>query len=302
METVRELIIIPDSKQVNIPIFKRKLHEEEGHAIGIKEFSDQHNLGITHEELEIEKDNYHDMKWYIEMTKLGHLVIQKDENINIYLPPIITEEQYRYLAERKNEFYKYKGSIHAYSIYKENDMFYENELMIKNEKTKLEILYQEIDKKYIPNTDSFILVIPNEEELLIENGIYFQEFDTNIGHAKMLQVFCMRYLLPIKSISIVGNDWGLKMSKQGILVATREKERIYFFIPENLSDNQKKWLINNKESLYSYEELEAVIWLDEYNYRIIYKDEDHPYRKEIPELIDEIYKEINKKQKKLERG
>jgi len=305
MQIIRETIVIPDEKQINTPIFKKELEVYEPHGLGIVEFSSEYNLNQYYEKFGLTDDNYYDLNWFIRTVQLGHLVIQKDEDIIVYLPPVITEQQYSYLLERKNEFSKYGKNLYAYSLCYDDGIFFEsgiNTLMKQTETNKIELLYQEVRKKYIPNTDSFVLVIPNESDFIIENGIYFQEFDTNIGHANMLQVFCMLNLISITSLGITGEDWGRPLAKNGFFVVTREKERIYLFIPKTLSFNQKNWLMNNKKMLYNFEELEALIYQEDGSYREIFKAEQHPIYKTVTELIDEIYEEINYKQKIMKRG
>ena len=255
MKTIREVIIIPDEKQIDIPIYKKELEIYESHGSGVYDFGYEYGLNDYYEKLGLTEDECYDLNWFIRTAELGHLVIQKDEDIIIYLPPTITEQQYRYLLERKNEFSKYDQNIYAYSLCYNDGIFFEsgiNTLMKQPITNKVELLYQEVRKKYIPNTDSFILVVPNENDLVIENGIYFKEFDTNIGHANMLQVFCMLNLIPFKSLGITGEDWARPLAKNGFLVVTREKENIYLFIPipSTLSLNQKNWLNNNKKMLY----------------------------------------------------
>lgn len=304
MEITRETIIIPDEKQINIPIYNKKLNENEAHGLGIKDFSDKYNLGLTCQKLGLQENDYHDIKWFTETSKLGHLVIQKDENIIIYLPPVITEQQYRYLLEKKLEFYKYKNNVYAISIYYEDEKFYENginNLMMEYEENKIEVLYQEIDKKYIPNKDSFILIVPDEEKLVIDNGIYFQEFDTNIGHAKMFQLFCMLHMIPIKLPEITGNPWAKELANNGFLVVKREKDEIYVFIPRNLSINQDRWLSENKEYLSTFQHLEAGIYLEDGSYKEKFPNENHPRYKTVLELVNEIYEEVDKKRKNMKR-
>lgn len=297
MEITRKIIIIPNETIINIPTYNRNLNEDETYGLGLKEFSDKYNLGLK-------ENDYHDINCFTEMAKQGYLIIRQDENIFVYLPPIITEQQYRYLLERKNDFYKYKNNIYAHSIYYEDGNFYENglnNLMMEHKEIKVEMLYNEIDKKYIPNKDSFILIIPDEEQLQIENGIYFKEFDTNIGHANMLQVFCMLHFLPIKVPDITGNPWAKELARNGHFVAKREKDELYLSIPRSLSNNQRKWLLENKGFISSFGQLEAGIYLEDGKYREIFKDEEHPIRKTVLELTEEIYDEINNKKTKMKR-
>lgn len=223
----------------------------------------------------------------------NNIVIGINELITVYLPSVINEEQYRYLLERKIEFYNLKKDINLIS---------KSPTEIKNLKfnyTQIEELYNEISKNYIPNKDSFILIVPNEKDLVIENGIYFEEFDTNIGHAKMFQVFCMAHMIPIKCPDITGNPWAKELAKNGFLVAKKEKDEIYLFIPKELSINQNNWLDNNKNFLTNFNLLEAGIYMDNGSFKEIFKYYEYPKQKTVTELVTDIYEEIeNKKIKK----
>lgn len=245
---------------------------------------------------ELNNDEYNN--YCIELAKSNNLSVVSTNDTTIYLPSIITEEQYRYLLERKIALYRDKKTINVVSILPNNEI---KNIVFQYDDNQLEKVYQEISKNYIPNNDSFILIVPNENKLVIENGIYFKEFDTNIGNAKMFQLFCMLYMIPIKVPEITGNPWAKELANNSFLVVKREKDEIYTFIPKDLSVNQYNWLINNKEFLSSFDQLEAAIYLNNGGYKEVFKDEEYGKRKIVLELIDEIYQEVELKKESIKK-
>ena len=146
----REIIIVPDENKINLKIYQKVLKNHESHGLEIKRFSDQYNLGLTCQSLNLPENDYHDIHWYFELTKMGHLVIQKDQYMILYLPPTITLQQYQYLLSYKDEITNYKKDVHVFSIYYEQGIFYENnidELLMEYDQFPIEILYNEINKK-----------------------------------------------------------------------------------------------------------------------------------------------------------
>ena len=112
--------------------------------------------------------------------------------------------------------------------------------------------------------DSSILIIPNEEELVIEpHGIYAEKFDYLVSdHAKKYRTFCEKYLpqfvLPDRAI---GPDYGKLLAKFGHLSCIGSIEFNELYLPAELSCHQKEWLRDNFMDLFSSCYLETSIWV-----------------------------------------
>ncbi len=59
----REMIIIPDETQINLPIYRKELLlKEERHGHVVKDFSDIYHLGLTFETVQVGEENYNGLK------------------------------------------------------------------------------------------------------------------------------------------------------------------------------------------------------------------------------------------------
>lgn len=267
MDNIRQTVIIPDENKIKEGIYLRQLTNSEAHGLGVYEFSNKYNLGLSCKSLGLADNDFHDIHWFIELTKMGHLVIQKDEDIVIYIPPIVTKNQYRYLIENRFAFQNYGGKIHVISLIYENGSFYEDSMgkvIEEYESTPFNLLYDRIRQKYIPSNDSYTLIIPNENDFKIENGLFLKEFDSNTlrGHGEIYKDFCRLYNLDISLDSTSGYLWGLELSNRGMLSVTRENDEIYLFIPEKISHNQLGWFVNRKDYLSDFNIIEADILIN----------------------------------------
>lgn len=289
MELKKELIIIPDEKQIKKLVYNRKLEQDEPYSLGIKEFSDKHNLGLT--------ESSNNNSSFIEIAKLGHLVIQKDETITLYIPLVLTKNQYRFLKENKKNIQEYGTNIHVVSLSYENGNFYQDNLIHSDENNQIDILFQELRKKYIPNNDSYVLIIPDEQELPIKDGSYYQEFDSNIldGHGNIFQLFCMLNQIMINIPNDGGYFWGKELANRNIMSVQKEDNEIYIFIPRKLSKNQYQWFEGKEDYLMSFELLEAGVYKDDGSYQEIFQNEPTKTQKTKLDLINEIYEHVNAK-------
>lgn len=120
----REMIIVPNETIVPLPEYRKELTtKEDRHGKPVKEFSDKYQLGLTFQNVGVEEGNYNGYMWSIAIAKLGHVAIQKDEDIIFYLPDTMTVNQYHYLKSHKKEFSIYKNNMSIVSIYMEDDKF-----------------------------------------------------------------------------------------------------------------------------------------------------------------------------------
>ena len=298
----REIIVIPNETKIASSYYRKELRTDEPHGSGIKRFSDIHNLGLSIESLGLRENDYNDMKWYTETAKLGHLVIQKDEDIIFYIPPVLTKQQYRFLIENKTQIKNFNHRIHAFSIFEENGTFYHDgldELLQEYENDQVEVLYKALREKYIPVNNSSVIIIPNEEELSIEDGIYEKEFDSNLlnGHGDIYREFCKEYNL-LEANSSFGFEWGQKLAYLGIMSITNEDNEIYLYIPKKLSSTQYEWLVSNKDKLINSSLLEAVIYLEYDKKEYVYSEHLNPTEEEKIKLVERIFDYIEENKKR----
>lgn len=119
----REMIIIPNETIVPLLEYRKELTQDERHGKPVKEFSDKYQLELTFQNIGVEEGNYNGYMWSIAITKLGHVAIQKDDNVILYLPDAITKNQYDYLKNHKKEFSIYKNNMSIVNISIENNKF-----------------------------------------------------------------------------------------------------------------------------------------------------------------------------------
>lgn len=170
----------------------------------------------------------------IELIKSNHLVVEKvDNNIILYLPQTISFEQFQYLLLKKEEFKNYEQNIRIYSVEKEK--YLEN---------TIDSLYEEIKTK--AQTKKNIVIIPNEEELEIPNGIYYDSFSVTERHAEKLDVFCKQYNIGITvEEDTIGHEVSLQLANFGHFAINGEEKNIVFYIPNQVSNNQLEWFKKN---------------------------------------------------------
>lgn len=280
--------IIPDENRVKLPFYN-----------GIIENSEPSNKIVKDFILNYDKQVIKDLKdssiidWFIETVKSGHLIIQSDNEITFYLPPVVTRQQYQYIIENKHSFYGYDISI--ISVYSKDNKYYTTDFQShSSSKDNVQILMDECRKKYISNNNSYVMVIPNENDLVIDNGYFIKEFDSNIlaGHGEIFKLFCMLNFVSVSIPDSGGYYWGKELAAKGFFSTQKEDSEFYLFIPSKLSDNQLNWFKENREYLLDFEFLEAGIWLDENNYKEIFKYEDNGNMKTNEELVAEIYETV----------
>lgn len=244
MQIMRQTIIIPNENKVDIPIYSRTLQTNESHSEVIKEFSDEYHCDSIREST-ILLDN-DDPKWYIECSKLGHLVICQDEILKVYLPPIITIQQLQYLLSKKEEFLTYDQNLYVHSW-----KCFDNRTE-EQESYNFESLYRDI--RDIQKEQKHIIIIPNEEELVIPKGIYQDSFNISIGHAQRFKSFNELYHLGIMiDSSTVGHEVSIQLANFGHFTICIEDNSLVCYIPDSVSNNQKCWFSNNHEFLIQYE-------------------------------------------------
>lgn len=288
MELKKELIIIPDEKQIKKIVYNRSFEKDESYSLGIKEFSNKNDL-------KLDGSCCSNNSGFIEIAKLGHLVVQKDETITLYIPPVLTKNQYRFFVENKRNIMDYGTNIHVIFLSSKNKTLANSITVYEN--NQIDTLYQELREKYISNNDSYVLIIPDEKELRIENGLYQEEFDSNLldGHGRIYQIFCMLNQIMINIPHDGGYFWGKELADKNIMSVIKEDNEIYIFIPRKLSKNQYKWFEGKEEYLMSFELLEAGVYTDDGEYKEVFQNSPTDTQKTNLDLINEIYKYVNNK-------
>lgn len=101
----RRSVIIPNTEKIpQAEVMTKDLLYNESHALGVIEFSNTYNLGITYESLGLSYLNYCSEKWYQEVARLGHVFLRLEEDLNIiYLPSVISQNQYDWFDENKEK-------------------------------------------------------------------------------------------------------------------------------------------------------------------------------------------------------
>lgn len=102
---VKKSIIIPNIENIpNAEVMIMELEKHESHALGVIEFSNTYNLGITYESIGLDSLSYCSEKWYQEVARLGHVFLRLEEELSIiYLPVNVSLNQYEWFKDNKEE-------------------------------------------------------------------------------------------------------------------------------------------------------------------------------------------------------
>lgn len=97
------LWVIPNEEDIIQEEFKREAVGTQSHMNYLQEFSDTYMLGFDFKE-----EDYQTAP--CEIAALGHMVVKSEDNsqtIIFYLPSIVTDRQYNWLYNKKEELNKY---------------------------------------------------------------------------------------------------------------------------------------------------------------------------------------------------
>lgn len=119
----KELIIMPNEKELEEAEIYTKIfpNKNDRHGMGIKEFSDKYNLGLTPEIVGVEEGNYNGHKWGIALAKIGHISIHIEDFLVFYTPTTITINQYQYIMEMRKYILRYQNYVAATFIDNKNN-------------------------------------------------------------------------------------------------------------------------------------------------------------------------------------
>lgn len=102
--TKKEVIIIPNENILNVPIDNKPVNQY--HGENIKNFSDEHNLGLTFESLGLRENEYFGNYWQLAIAKLGHVVITIEDSVLVFLPKTISNGQLNWFLVNREYFVK----------------------------------------------------------------------------------------------------------------------------------------------------------------------------------------------------
>lgn len=194
------------------------------------------NEEIVLEKIVVEESDSYDKNNLHQISKLGDVVIEQDLITTIHLPEIISLNQYYYLLLKKDEFKINQNNIYICSS--ENGKIVYSECNINK-------LYDELRRK-VQNL-KHIVVIPNENELQIPDGVFQDSFSIVEPHSEKLGIFTDKYNLGIMvEKDTIGHEVALQLANFGHLTINTEDNIIVFYIPNQVSNGQINWFRKNK--------------------------------------------------------
>ena len=142
-------------------------------------------------------------------------------------------------------------------------------------------------------SESKVIIIPNEEDINLENGIWEKPVSSGYGHDSVLSIFSMlnslKICLPVDGLH--GYFWGKEIAAINHMVIIIEGSELYLFIPSDPSDNQFNWFYNSLDNIKKFKNLEAGIYNNNCEYQEIFKN---MYKDEI-NVADYLISEMNRK-------
>lgn len=138
-----------------------------------------------------------------------------------------------------------------------------------------------------------LIVIPNENELKLENQILKYKIENNNkeGHLGACKRFVREYNINISDLdSLTSYQLSLELSKLDNVSIHVENMIMIIYLPQILSDEQAKWFKNNRRLLSKFSLAILSIQEDE-SIKHIEEDED-----ESKSVLNRLYREIKKKE------
>ncbi len=138
----RAIAIIPNEEILNVPLFYRDVQDTEFHAMKVQEFSDKYHLGITFENLGLEAEYYGGIVWQKRLVSLGHAIVCHGDPVVVYLPNVLSENQYQWFLDYKNFFLKHRKNLSYMVVGNREEIIESEDVFSKNNTFKL--LYKAI--------------------------------------------------------------------------------------------------------------------------------------------------------------
>lgn len=143
MKIEKSVAIMPNVEgKENKPFYRTGLTN---HGVGLKEFSDEYELGITDAFFGDEEGELFGPHWADELAKRNQFVILIDFMIIVYIPASINEEQYKWIYSWK-EYLKANESDVRAIVYSENNSEYIS--YASEELSKINLIYQAVEKHH----------------------------------------------------------------------------------------------------------------------------------------------------------
>ena len=147
-----QIIIIPNEDFISTDIWCSKLLDNERHGKKIYDYSLLHNLGLNFETVGVESGNFNGHLWGIALAKLGHVSIHCGEKKIIYIPDIISKNQYMFFKKHRDFINRFRNDISACILHFENNEFemgkisgdYNNNIVL----FPINLFYEELKIKY----------------------------------------------------------------------------------------------------------------------------------------------------------
>ena len=143
-----------------------------------------------------------------------------------------------------------------------------------------------------------VIIIPNENDLVIPDGIYEESFLDSIDHGQKLREFADKYNYSIsKEDGIPSQVLSFQLVDFGNMVINIEGNIAIMFIPNYISDNQYNWIKTRYNTLRKFS-IHGFVYKNTSVPMLIEKDIDCEYSNP----LNEIFKEIKLKRQKQNGG
>lgn len=107
----RDIVVVPNEELIDTGIWATNLLNDDRHGSGIHEFSKLNNLGLTPENVGDPDLSYNGYLWGVALAKIGHASLHIDNDLIIYVPSIITGEQYQFFKKHRSFIQRYGNRV-----------------------------------------------------------------------------------------------------------------------------------------------------------------------------------------------
>jgi len=139
----KSVAIMPNVEgKENKPFYKTDLTN---HGVGLKEFSDLYQLGITDADFGDQEGELFGPHWADELAKRNQFVILIDFMIIVYVPSVINEDQYNWIYSWKKYLQENETDVRAIIYFSSTSEYIS---YASEELSKIDLIYQEIEEKF----------------------------------------------------------------------------------------------------------------------------------------------------------
>lgn len=126
----------------NKPFYRTNL---KNHGVGLKEFSDKYQLGITDTLFGDQEGELFGPHWADELAKRNQFVILIDFMIIVYIPSHINANQYEWINSWKKYLQENEEDVRAI-VYRESNSEYIS--YASDELSKIDLIYQVVEENF----------------------------------------------------------------------------------------------------------------------------------------------------------